>query len=224
MKTAAPLRVLGLEGRSAALAMALALPATAMALVFLWSDGYGPLARWTGTVSLAGLWLVLGVAVRSQVAHPLRTLANLLETLRTGDYSIRARSYHQGGGLGAVYEELHRLAGTLQEQRLGALEAAALVRKMMAEIDLAVFTFDPEGELRQVNRAGERLLGQAAGRLLGQSADRLGLEELLAGPTERTVERAFAGRSGRAARRTICWWSPISRRPCAARSGWPGSG
>ncbi|MEZ5333158.1 MAG: ATP-binding protein [Thermoanaerobaculia bacterium] len=190
-------RSLGLEGRSGALAMALALPATAAAGALLWIGDHGSLVRWSATALLAALWILLGLALRAQVVRPLRTLANLLETLRTGDYSIRARAGHETGALGAIHGELHQLAGRLQEQRLGALEAAALVRKMMAEIDLAVFTFDPGGRMRQVNRAGERLLGQDAERLLGQRAERLGLADLLEGPARRTVERSFAGAGGR---------------------------
>ena len=36
----------------------------------------------------------------------------------------------------------------------------------MAEIDVAVFTFDPERRLRLVNRAGENLLGHPMDKLL----------------------------------------------------------
>ena len=57
--------------------------------------------------------------------------------------------------------EVNALADTLREQRLGALEASALLRTVMAEIDVAVFAFDRERRLRLVNRAGERLLGAA---------------------------------------------------------------
>ncbi len=62
--------------------------------------------------------------------------------------------------LGEVMPEANTLAGTLREQRLGALEATALLRKVMEEIDVAVFTFDGAHRLRLVNRAGERLLGR----------------------------------------------------------------
>ena len=59
-------------------------------------------------------------------------------------------------------------------QRLGAFEATALLRTIMAEIDVAVFTFDPERRLRLVNRAGEDLLGQPMDKLLGRRARDLG--------------------------------------------------
>ena len=65
--------------------------------------------------------------------------------------------------------EVNVLAATLHDQRLGALEASALLRTVMVEIDVAVFTFDGAQRLRLVNRAGERLLAQPAERLLGRT-------------------------------------------------------
>jgi nitrogen fixation/metabolism regulation signal transduction histidine kinase len=177
--------------------MGLALPATVAGVALLWLGDFGSQVFWTGAGLLVSLWIGLGLAVRSRVAHALRTLANLLESLRTGDYSIRARAHYRGGALGAVQDELHGLAAQLQEQRLGSLEAASLVRKVMAEIDLAVFILGPGGRLREVNPAGERLLGERADHLIGRPAGHLGLADLLEGPTERTVERAFPARGGR---------------------------
>jgi signal transduction histidine kinase len=96
-----------------------------------------------------------------------------------------------------VLGEINDLAEILKEQRLGALEASALLRKVMREIDVAVFAFDPEERLRLVNRAGERLLARPARQLTGRPAEELGLAELLEGPASETLERAFPGGMGR---------------------------
>ena len=102
---------------------------------------------------------------------PLQTLSNLLAALGEGDFSIRARGARGGDPLGEVMIEVNALVETLRHQRLDALEATTLLRKVMAEIDVAVFTFDEEHELKFVNRAGARLLSQPAERLLGRRAD-----------------------------------------------------
>ena len=60
--------------------------------------------------------------------------------------------------------EVNTLADTLRVQRLGAQEATALLRAVMAEIDVAIFAFDHEQRLVLVNRFGERLLGQGSER------------------------------------------------------------
>jgi PAS domain S-box-containing protein len=93
--------------------------------------------------------------------------------------------------------EVNVLASTLHDERLGALEATALLRTVMAEIDVAVFTFDGDHRLRLVNRAGERLIGRPVEQLLGRTAGDLGLSHFLAGLAPRVEDVAFPGGSGR---------------------------
>ncbi|PYS94818.1 MAG: PAS domain-containing sensor histidine kinase, partial [Acidobacteria bacterium] len=75
--------------------------------------------------------------------------------------------------------EINALGETMREHRVGALEATALLRTVMSEIDVAVFAFDPERRLRLVNRAGERLLSLPSERALLRTAEELGLEDCL---------------------------------------------
>ena len=93
--------------------------------------------------------------------------------------------------------EVNTLVETLRHQRLDALEATTLLRKVMAEIEVAVFTFDEERELKFVNRAGARLLAQTAERTLGRRAEELGLEDCLEGEAPRVINTAFPGGVGR---------------------------
>ena len=93
--------------------------------------------------------------------------------------------------------QVNAMAATLRAQRLGALEATTLLRKVMEEIDVAVFAFDGERKLRLVNRAGERLLGRPSERMLNGDAAELGLAEYLEGGEMQTVQRTFAYGSGR---------------------------
>lgn len=194
------------------LALLTGLPGLLLALVLIWrvptDEGIGggpnppPLlataaARWTVTIVLLTTWLGCGYAVRAKVRFPLRTLSNLLAAIREGDYSIRARGASHDDALGEVLLELNQLGENLRAQRLGALEATALLSKVMAEIDVAVFTFDADQALRLVNRAGERLLAQPAERLLGQTAGQLGLGDCLQGESARTVQASFPGGMGR---------------------------
>jgi PAS domain S-box-containing protein len=93
--------------------------------------------------------------------------------------------------------EVNALSGMLREQRLGALEALALLRTVMTEIEVAVFTFDEAQRLQLVNRAGERLLSRPSEQLLGRNAQELGLGELLNGESARTAQLSFPGSTGR---------------------------
>jgi two-component system nitrogen regulation sensor histidine kinase NtrY len=173
------------------------LPAMTLAMWILWNGDYTPKEQWTATVLLTVVWLGFCFAVRERIIRPLQTVANLLGALQEGDYSIRARLSRTDDALDEVYREVNTLGRTLQEQRLGALEATALLRTVMAEIDVAIFTFDGDRRLRLVNRAGERLLAAPAERILGRTARELGLGAYLEGGVEGTVTTAFPGGAGR---------------------------
>jgi two-component system nitrogen regulation sensor histidine kinase NtrY len=174
-----------------------AAPAIAVAAVLLWGGDFADRTRWTVSGLLIAWALIVAAALRERVIHPVQTLANMLAALREGDYSLRARSADPGDDLGLAFLETNLLGETLRSQRLGALEATALLRAVMAEIDVAVFAFDEGRRLRLVNRAGERLLGKPAEQLLGRDAMALGLESGLDGPTPRVLEATFGSGLGR---------------------------
>jgi len=184
------------------LALGAGLPAALVALILLWTGDSTPKVQWTLTVFIVGVWAGCSFSVRHRVVLPLQTLSNLLAALRESDFSIRARGASGPGTvkddpLGAVLLEVNVLASMLHDQRLGALEAGALLRTVMVEIDVAVFTFDGAQMLRLVNRAGERLLQQPVDQLLGRTAADLGLRDCLDGSTPRIAEAAFPGGAGR---------------------------
>ena len=171
------------------LALMATLPATVFALAFVWVGDYSSKVQWTVTMVVALGLLIGATALYDRVVLPLQTVSNLLAALREGDYSLRARGATPDDPLGLVYLEANALRDTLREQRLGALEATALLRTVMAEIDVAVLSFDENGRLRLVNRAGERFLGQPAERALGLDAETLGLAGSFEGESPRVIER-----------------------------------
>jgi len=180
------------------LALASGLPAVVTAMIILWWLGsYTAKVQWTLTVVILGGWWACAAAVRDRVASPLRTLANLLEAMREGDYSIRARGAKGEEALGDVMQQVNAMATTLREQRLGALEATTLLRKVMEEIDVAIFAFDGDQHLRLVNRAGERLLAQPSERIMNASAAALDLAEFLGGDETQSIQRTFPSGPGR---------------------------
>jgi PAS domain S-box-containing protein len=190
-------RSLSHDRRVLLLALAVGLPGGALALALLWLGDFATQLRWALTVLVVGGWIGLALAVREQVVRPLGTLANMLAALREGDFSIRARVGDGSDPLSLTYLEVNALEEILREQRLGAVEATETLRKVLEEIHVAVFAFGPEGTLRIVNRAGERLLGQPSDRLIGKTAADLRLEGALEGVAPRTLEVSFPGGTGR---------------------------
>lgn len=179
-------------------ALAAGLPALIVAMVLLWSHDYTPKVRWTLTLIIVCCWLGFAFAVQARVVRPLQTMANLLSALREGDFSVRARDARRDEPLGDAMAEINTLSRTLQEQRLSALEATALLRTVMEEIEVAIFAFDSEGKLRLANHAGQLLLAKPAERILGRDATELGLADCLTGESTRLLPNAsFPGVSGR---------------------------
>jgi nitrogen fixation/metabolism regulation signal transduction histidine kinase len=199
------MRLLTHDRRVTLLTLATGLPAFALAVALLWLGPYSTTVRVAAAIAVAGAWIAMAVLVRERVARPLQTIANLLAALREGDFSVRAREAPGDDPLAHVMLEINTLAETLRVQRLGAQEATALLRSVMAEINVAIFAFDAARRLVLVNRAGERLLNREAEDLIGHPADALGLQQALGGGSA-IQELRFPGGAGRwEARRTTFW-------------------
>lgn len=194
------------EKRLAIVSLAGGLPATVISLALLWGQDFTPRLQWTLTLLIGIFWIGFAIAVHNRVVYPLQTLSNLLAALREGDYSIRGRRGRATDALGDVFHEVNLLGQTLREQRLTALEAGALLRAVMTEIEVAVLAFDGEQRLKLANRAGERLLARSGEKITGKTASDLGLADCLDGDDVKTMEMTFPGASGRWGIRTSVFW------------------
>lgn len=135
---------------------------------------------------------LIGIALRDRIVRPLQTLANVVGALREGDYSSRARLAIPSDALGELSFELNALADLLAQHRIGAIEATALLQRVVEEVDLPIFAFDPGDKLRLVNSAGENLLQRASSQLLGRTASELGLQRALSCENEALVPLRFS--------------------------------
>jgi nitrogen fixation/metabolism regulation signal transduction histidine kinase len=170
---------------------------SAVSLLLLWRADYTARTQLALTLLILIAWLGFTLGLKVRVVFPLRTLSNLLGALREGDYSLQAKGACRDDALGELIWEVNALAESLREQRLGAIEATALLRKIMAEIDVAMFGFDNNRRLQLVNNSGKRLLGRGNEELLGCHVDELGLADCLDGSTPRVVDLGFPGGVGR---------------------------
>jgi len=175
----------------------LPLPGLLTALALLWSGSYSLLLRVTATSLLLGVTAAAAYVLRERLAYSLRTLTNVIAAMRDGDFSIRPHSTSTTDPLGALAAEINSLGDSLREQRLGALEASALLRTAIEEMDAAIFTFDDRHRLRLANRAAERLLARPIEQILGRTAANLGLEAALEGEPARIASMTFPGGMGR---------------------------
>ena len=127
--------------------------------------------QWIVLLVVAASWAFVVSLLTEQITRPLQTLANVVAALREDDYSFRARGARRNDAMGDLALEINALAGMLQAQRAGALEAMALVERVMSSMQSPVLAFDPDSSLVLVNAAAERALALDAGKALGRTAD-----------------------------------------------------
>ncbi len=157
----------------------ISLPGVFVAELLLWLGNFSLETKWTVTLFIALAWIIGSSILHGQVIRPLQTLSNMVAAIREEDFSFRLRGAGREDSLADLILEINALAMRLQHQKVSALEATALLKKVMMEIDVAVFTFDQQQRLRIVNRAGEQLMGS------------------LQTPGPQTVQMTFPGKHGR---------------------------
>jgi two-component system nitrogen regulation sensor histidine kinase NtrY len=170
------------EHRIRILCLFVAAPGFVLAAVLLWQAKFSPGVAWTLLGGIAFLSLIAGAILMEEIIRPLQTLANVVSSLRESDYSFRARGATQLDALGELALEINEFADLLQSQRLGELEASALLRCVISSMDAPVLAFDPSHRLRLVNPAAEHIFHLIAKRDLGSSAHDLQLAEVLDQP------------------------------------------
>jgi len=140
--------------------------------------------QWIALPSLVVAWLFIVSLIIEEVLRPLQTLANVVAALREDDYSFRARGGRRNDAMGDLALEINALAGMLQVQRVGAMEAMALVERVMKSMQSPVLAFDPDGRLKLLNAAAERAFNLRSHNSQNRSAGKpdsgkLDLERLL---------------------------------------------
>ena len=168
-----------------------------LALVLLWTSSFQLSTQLTLTFLILVCWIGFAFSVKSKIAFPLRTILNILGALRDGDYSMRLRGARRDDAMGELAWEVNRLVQFLQGQRFDVVESTALLRKILAEIDVALFGFDSSGVLQWVNDSGRQLLRLNQEKIIGCHAGKFGLDLCLKGPTPRIIDLSLPGGVGR---------------------------
>jgi two-component system nitrogen regulation sensor histidine kinase NtrY len=185
------------ERRISLFAFLVALPGLLVGGIFIWMQAWTLESKLALMFAVLFVWWLLAMALQEQTTRPLQTLSNVISALREEDYSFRARGAATDDALGELSLEVNALADLLADQRIRAIEAAALLRRVVEEIEVPLFTFDPDQILRLVNSAGERLLQQPSVRLLGRTAREIGLAACMEAESETVVPLPFQGPNAR---------------------------
>lgn len=183
------------ERRVLLLAFLVALPSMIVSIVLVLIQKWSVDAKVALLAAEALAWFLLVLAQHEQIVRPLQTLTNVVAALREEDYSFRARGAALEDALGELALEVNALADVLTVQKTSAIEATALLSRVVEEIDAPLFAFDPDHKLKLVNSAGERLVQQPAAKVLGLSATELNLQPCFEAESETLVPLPYSPNS-----------------------------
>ena len=176
------------ENRIGLYSFLVALPGLLVSGIFIWLQPWTLGSRIALIAAEIFIWWILALALQEQTIRPLQTLANVIGSLREEDYSFRARNAVPEDALGELSLEVNALADMLSGEKVRAIEATALLQRVVDEIDAPLFSFDPSSALRLVNPAGAHLLRKNQKQLLGRKAAEVGLDTCLTAENETVVE------------------------------------
>lgn len=201
------LTALAHERRIQLLAILGLLPFAMLTGVLLSTNTWPIYAKVALSLGLLAWTLWVSKALMLNVRRPLQTLLNVLSAIRHGDYAFRVRTHSSltEDALEALGHEMNALSELLLTQRTLAMEATALLDRVMLEMDVAIFIFDEQQKLRLINRAGRSLVSTLLGAKnpmttengLGWTAEDLGLVSCLETPGVRMQTLELPNNSAR---------------------------
>jgi nitrogen fixation/metabolism regulation signal transduction histidine kinase len=174
-------------------------------------------------IGLLLAWALIVSFLVEQIVRPLQTLSNVVAALREDDYSFRARGARRNDAMGDLALEVNALAGMLQAQRRGAMEAMALLDRVMASIESPLLAFDRQERLLMLNAASARAFEISRPTAVGRTANELHLNHLIKAKdgelvalrqnlplTDRWILKRSTFRSG-GVQHTLLMFSDVSR-------------
>lgn len=147
--------------------------------------------------SVIVFWMLVAYHVKQSVQRQLYSLANVMESLRLGDYTIRGYSDNVAESWSDVFNEINHLAQSTQVDRWQSIESNLLLDKLLAEFIIPVFMFDRELVLRNLNITAAKLFPTTKEKLVGLHAEQLHMQDLLKPRDEKVVEHWFPNHGGR---------------------------
>lgn len=148
--------------------------------------------------AFCALWLIaLAASIRETFVYHLRTLSNLIEAIRTEDYSMRSSRIRDPGELAELYHQIATLTDQLKRVREDEFELSNLLERIINQINVAIVACDSEGNVRLANRLAKKLLEEPTQLITGKALSDTPLRQVLSEDGSRLIDHDFPGASGR---------------------------
>lgn len=160
--TSKPSRV-SYETRIVLQAVLCAMPGVVVAFYFIaLSD-----ATWeTWVTALAFMFIpfpFLAWKLQTWITNPLKVAANILGSIREGDFTLRSRRVAETSGtIVELYQEINDIASIMEKSRIGGIETRTAIDKITENIDVATLIVDSNRKVAQANESARRLIASIA--------------------------------------------------------------
>jgi len=169
------------------------LPGTILGLLLLWNHPYSLDHKMEITIFVLLLWLSLSFSARDAVIQSVRVLSNVVQSLKEENFSFRASESVPGDALGELALEINELATVLESEKMGALEAGSLLRRVTSEVEAVILAVSPDGRIKLLNRAAAAFFGKREDQILNRTTEELGIQNLVEGPPSEIISRVGSG-------------------------------
>ncbi len=174
-----------------------AVPVLAL-LAYIFADEDISLQMKLGVSGVCLIWLLsVAATVREKFVYHLRTLSNLIEAIRTEDYSMRSSRVRDAGELAELYQQINSLTNQLKGVRQDEFELSSLLERIVNQINVAIIANNNEGKIRLVNRLACKLFDTQAEQLIDQSLQQTPLANFPIEQGSRLIDYDFPGANGR---------------------------
>lgn len=191
-----PLYLAGFR-KSWLLALSASLPGLLATVALIITNDYDVLESTTLLSAVFIPWLMIISIYYRSALRPWQAVANILIAFREQDYTIRSRATGSDDVVDVVLNELNLIADHLSSNRITIFETQKLLGRILAEVDIAIFLFDPNQRLVMANRFASNLFEGKPEDLVGKTIDALNLTFAHRAAHTSVHEQQFPKRHGR---------------------------
>ncbi len=97
--------------------------------------------------------------LQNWITGPLRVAANVISSIREGDFTLRSRRVTEARGtIVELYDEINAIASLMEKSRFTGIETQKVIDKITANIDVATLIVSSDRVVAQANEAARRLI------------------------------------------------------------------
>lgn len=155
------------------------IPSCLLATYFLWASDWNVYLKSLISIFLLSATVFHLYSFYDKLKDQFISLANLVEALNVGDYSLRAKVASEGAGHSDLVNQINRLADSLTSARYDYKESQLLLAKLLKQVGVVIFACDEKNHITMANPAAEAFFSKPESKLVNLSLTDLDVSSLI---------------------------------------------